>query len=140
FSINLAASLALIGKKVVLLELDLRAPSMSRQLGKAPGLGVSDYLAGGSKKIGLEDVVRPFNAVPGLYIVAAGSLPPNPSELMTSPNLANMINALKASFDYIIIDTAPVGKVSDAFSIASLVDSTIFLTRFNYTRKAQLEL
>lgn len=140
FSINLAASLALIGKRVVLLELDLRAPSMSRQLGKAPGLGVSDYLAGGSKKISLEDVVRPLSAVPGFYVVSSGSLPPNPAELMTSPNLANMIHALKASFDFIIIDTAPVGKVADSFSLASLVDSTIFLTRFNYTQKAQLEL
>lgn len=140
FSINLAASLALIGKKVVLVELDLRVPSMSRQLGKAPGLGISDYLAGGSKKVALEDVVRPQAGVPGLYIVSSGSLPPNPAELMTSPNLASMINSLKASFDYVIIDTAPIGKVADAFSLSGLVDSTIYMTRYNYTQKAHLEL
>lgn len=139
FSINLAASLTLIGKKVALLELDLRMPSMLKQLGIAPGIGISDYLVA-SDKVAIEDVIRPHNTVPGLFIASAGSLPPNPAELMMSHNLAHLINELKAGFDYVIIDTAPVGKVADAFSLNSLIDSTIYVVRYNYTAKSQLEL
>jgi capsular exopolysaccharide synthesis family protein len=139
FCINLAASLTLIGKKVVLLELDLRMPSLSKQLDVVPGIGISDYLVA-NDKVQIEDILRPHNTVPGLFYATSGSLPPNPAELMMSHNLAHFINELKASFDYIIIDTAPVGKVSDAFSIGSLVDSTIYVVRSNYTNKNHLEL
>ena len=139
FSINLAASLTLIGKRVALIELDLRMPSLSKQLGRAPGIGVSDYLVG-NKKLSMEDIIRPHNGVPGLYVASSGSLPPNTAELMASPNLANFINSLKASFDYVIIDTAPVGKVADALSLAGVVDSTVYIVRSNYTHKAQLDI
>ncbi|MBC8033011.1 MAG: polysaccharide biosynthesis tyrosine autokinase, partial [Chitinophagaceae bacterium] len=139
FSINLAASLTLIGKKVALLELDLRMPSMSKQLGITPGIGISDYLVA-TDKVAIEDVIRPHATVPGLFIASSGSLPPNPAELMMSHNLAHLISELKISFDYIIIDTAPVGKVADAFSLSSLIDSTIYVVRYNYTEKSQLDL
>jgi capsular exopolysaccharide synthesis family protein len=139
FCINLAASLTLIGKKVVLLELDLRMPSLSKQLDVVPGLGISDYLVA-SDKVQIEDILRPFNPVPGLFYASSGSLPPNPAELMMSHNLAHFVNELKASFDYIIIDTPPVGKVSDAFSLSSLIDSTIYMVRYNYTQKNHLDL
>lgn len=139
FSINLAASLTLVGKKVALLELDLRMPSLSKQIGRAPGQGISDYLVG-AKKISIEDIIRPHSGVPGLYVASAGSLPPNPAELMTSPNLAYLVNSLRASFDYVIIDTAPVGKVADALSLGGIIDSTIYLVRANYTPKDSLEI
>ena len=139
FCINLAASLTMFGKKVVLLELDLRMPSLAKQLDVAPGIGISDYLVA-SDKVQIEDILRPHNTVPGLFYATSGSLPPNPAELMMSHNLAHFINELKASFDYIIIDTAPIGKVSDAFSIGSLIDSTIYVVRYNYTHKAHLDL
>jgi capsular exopolysaccharide synthesis family protein len=139
FCINLAASLTLIGKKVVLLELDLRMPSLSKQLDVVPGIGISDYLVA-TDKVQIEDILRPHATVPGLFYASSGSLPPNPAELMMSHNLAHFINELKASFDYIIIDTAPVGKVSDAFSLSSLIDSTIYLVRYNYTHKSNLDL
>lgn len=139
FSINIAASLTLIGKKVALLELDLRMPSLFKQLRIIPGIGISDYLVA-TDKVSIEDILRPHESVPGLFIASSGSLPPNPAELMSSDNLAQLINKLKASFDYIIIDTAPVGKVADAFSLSPLVDSTIYIVRYNYTSKNQLEL
>ena len=139
FCINLAASLTLIGKKVVLLELDLRMPSLSKQLEVVPGIGISDYLVA-SDKVQIEDILRPHSTVPGLFYASSGSLPPNPAELMMSHNLAHFINELKASFDYIIIDTAPIGKVSDAFSLSSLIDSTIYMVRYNYTHKSHLDL
>jgi len=139
FSINLAASLTLIGKKVALLELDLRMPSLFKQLEIPPGIGISDFLVA-SDKIAIEDILRPHNNVPGLYMACSGSLPPNPAELMMSPNLGYFINELRKSFDFIIIDTAPIGKVADAFSLSSMIDSTIYLVRYNYTPKSMLEL
>jgi Mrp family chromosome partitioning ATPase len=114
-------------------------PSLLKQLGISPGTGISDYLVA-TDKLSIEDILRPHQSVPGLFIASSGSLPPNPAELMSSDNLAQFINKLKASFDYIIIDTAPVGKVADAFSLSSQVDSTIYIVRYNYTTKNQLEL
>ena len=131
--------LTLIGKKVALLELDLRMPSLSKQLGVPPGAGISDYLVA-PDKVSIEDIIRPHRTVPRLFIASSGSLPPNPAELMMSHNLAHLISELKVSFDYIIIDTAPIGKVADAYSLSSLIDSTIYIVRYNYTTKDQLEL
>lgn len=139
FCINLAASLTLIGKKVALLELDLRMPSLSKQLGVPPGAGISDYLVA-PDKVSIEDIIRPHRTVPRLFIASSGSLPPNPAELMMSHNLAHLISELKVSFDYIIIDTAPIGKVADAYSLSSLIDSTIYIVRYNYTTKDQIDL
>ena len=76
----------------------------------------------------------------GSCIALSGSIPPNPSELMTSKNLANFIFELREKFDYVIIDTPPVGKVADAFSLNPVVDSTIYIMRYNYTTKEQIEL
>ncbi len=139
FSINLGASLALMGKTVVILEMDLRRPSMARQLGIKPGLGITNYLIG-MEKYSLEDIIKQHKTVRGLFIALSGSIPPNPSELMTSKNLANLIRELREKFDYVIVDTPPVGKVADAFSLNSVVDSTIYIMRLNYTTKAQVEL
>ena len=139
FCINLAASLTLIGKKVVLLELDLRRPSMMKQLNLTREKGISDFLVA-SDKVFIEDIIKPYSAVPGLYVASCGSIPPNPAELMMSDNLAHLISELRESFDYVIIDTAPVGMVADAFSLSSIVDSTIYLVRYNFTSKANLEL
>jgi capsular exopolysaccharide synthesis family protein len=139
FSINLAASLALIGKTVVLLELDLRRPSMAKQLGVKPSLGITNYLIA-ADKYSLEDIIKQHKTVRGLFIALSGSIPPNPSELMTSKNLSNFILELKEKFDYVVIDTPPVGQVADAFSLSSVVDSSIYLVRYNYTTRAHVEL
>jgi len=139
FCINLASSLTLIGKKVVLLELDLRRPSLMKQLDLVREKGISDFLVA-SDKVFIEDIIKPYGPVPGLYIANCGSIPPNPAELMMSENLAHLISELRASFDYVIVDTAPVGMVADAFSLSSITDSTIYLVRYNYTAKPNLEL
>jgi Mrp family chromosome partitioning ATPase len=112
---------------------------MFKQLEMAPGTGISDYLVA-TDKIAIEDIIKPHENVPGLYLASCGSIPPNPAELMMSENLAHLIRQLRASFDYIIIDTAPVGKVADAFSLSALVDSTLYIVRYNYTTKSQLDL
>jgi capsular exopolysaccharide synthesis family protein len=128
-----------MGKTVVILELDLRRPTMARQLGIKPGVGITNYLIS-SDKYSMEDIIKQHKAVRGLFVALSGSIPPNPSELMTSKNLLDFVRDLREKFDYVIIDTPPVGKVADAFSLNSVVDSTIYLMRFNYTTKAQVEL
>ncbi|WP_018479261.1 GumC family protein [Pontibacter roseus] len=138
FTINLGATLALTGKKVVLLELDLRNPKLFKNIGMNSSFGISDYLV--SDSILIDDIVLPVENTEGLFVVSAGSIPPNPAELMMSVKLAQFIDNLKASFDYIIIDTAPVGQVADAFCLSPLIDSTIFIIRYNYTHKEQLAI
>jgi capsular exopolysaccharide synthesis family protein len=139
FTINLGASLTLLGKKVVLLELDLRRPSLLKQLGMKSRGGITDYLVN-PEKFAIEDIIKPHHTVRGLYMASAGSIPPNPAELMMSSSLAYLINVLKESFDYILLDTPPVGQVADAFSLSSHIDSTIYLVRHNFTPKSMIEL
>jgi capsular exopolysaccharide synthesis family protein len=139
FTINLAASLTLIGKKVVILELDLRKPSLLKQLGIKSRGGITDYLVN-PEKFAIEDIIKPHQHIRGLYMASAGSIPPNPAELMLSPNLSYLVNVLKESFDYILLDTPPVGQVADAFSLSPLIDSTIYLLRHNYTPKSMIEI
>ncbi|SFH06396.1 GumC family protein [Pontibacter chinhatensis] len=138
FSVNLGATMALTGKKVMLLELDLRSPNLCSYLGLPHGLGISDYLV--SDSIILDDIVMASEENEGLFVIGAGSIPPNPAELMMSSKLGHMIDNLKESFDYIIIDTAPVGQVADAFCLSSLIDSTIYVIRYNYTYKEQIAI
>ena len=138
FSINLAASLALTGKKVVVMELDFRAPDLMQEIGVRESTGISDYLL--SDDVSIVDIITPADKVQNLFVAGSGSLPLYPAELMTSPKLAYLINELKVSFDYIVIDTAPIGQVADAFSLGPLTDTTIYLMRYNYTLKGQVEL
>ncbi|MEJ8800537.1 GumC family protein [Pontibacter sp. H249] len=138
FSINLGASLVLTGKKVVLLELDMRKPKLTKDLRMAEGLGISDYLI--ANDVAISDIIKPYEDMPGLYVISSGPIPPDPTELMMSPKLTHLISELKASFDYIIIDTAPVGLVADAFSLSPLIDSTIYVVRQDYTYKKQIAI
>ena len=138
FSINLAASLAITGKRVILLDLDLRNPSIAKKLVLTDGPGITNYLV--SDNVSIHDVIRQSIGMPDLYIITAGALPPNPAELMMSAKFADLIQELKESFDYIVIDTPPVGQVADAFTISSLIDYTIYLVRYNYTYKAWLTI
>jgi len=139
FSINLGASLTLLGKRVVLLELDLRKPTLMKQAGMKGRTGITDYIVA-PDKIAIEDIVKPHNTVRGLYLASSGSIPPNPAELMLSPNLSYLVNVLKESFDYILLDTPPVGQVADAYSLNHMVDSTIYIIRHNYTPKSMVEI
>ncbi|MBO0357498.1 polysaccharide biosynthesis tyrosine autokinase [Hymenobacter sp. BT186] len=138
FSINLAASLAITGKRVVLLDLDLRNPTVAKKLHFGEGPGITDYLV--SDTVSIEDIIQFPQEAPDLSVISAGSLPPNPAELMMSTKFTHLLTELKASFDYIIIDTPPVGQVADAFTISSLIDYTIYLVRYNYTQKAWLTI
>lgn len=131
FSINLSNSLVLVGKKVVLIDLDLRKPSLAHELGIQAEPGVTDYLA--SDRLSIEDIIQVSPSTPDLFTISAGSIPPNPAELLSSSKLAFLINELRGSFDHIIIDTPPIGLVADAFSINAMADSAICVVRYNYT-------
>jgi len=138
FSINFASSLVLTGKKVVLLELDLRNSDLSHVLDISPGLGITDYL--NSDDVYITDIISESEKVPGLHVISSGPVPVNPSELMMSAKLSHLLTELKTSFDYIILDTAPIGKVADVFSLSALIDSSIYLVRCNYTYKRMINI
>jgi tyrosine-protein kinase Etk/Wzc len=138
FSINLGASLALAGKKVVLLGFDLRKPQLMQQLNLPDyNFGISTYLK--DQDTNPEEILIPTGVVEGLDIIGSGPIPENPTELMISNRVNELITRLKEKYQYIIIDTPPVGLVADALSLCSLVDSTIYLIRYNYSNKKQIE-
>lgn len=138
FSINLGLSLAATGKKVVILGFDLRKPRLLQELGLTSDLGISDYLI--LPSVSVDDIILPLEIVGNVFVAGSGQIPPNPGELMVGPRVETLLGVLKQNFDYIIIDTAPVGQVADAFAFAPYIDSTIYLTRRNYTLKNQLNI
>lgn len=138
-SINLAATLALTGKKVVIVGFDLRKPRLMQDMGlSAASLGVSNYLI--SDNLSLDDIIVSSQVSPNLRVIGSGSVPPNPGELMLSSKIETLINELKERFEYIVIDSSPVGQISDSFTLAPYIDSTIYVVRYNYTFKSQLEI
>lgn len=137
-SINLSMSLALTKKKVILVGLDIRKPMLGEYMHIPKNTGATLFLSDSSYK--LEDIIVPSGFHPSLDVIPAGPIPPNPSELLMSDRLEELINALKEKYDYIIIDSAPVGVVSDTFLINRVIDNAIYVSRQNYTPKDVTEL
>jgi tyrosine-protein kinase Etk/Wzc len=137
--VNMAVSLSLTGKKVALLEFDLRKPKVSRMLEITQEPGISNYLAGLAK---LEDIIIDMKdrEIPGLYILPAGTIPPNPTELMLNGKLDELMEYLKKTFDYVVIDSPPVGLVTDAKILNKYANATLYMVRHNYTPKHYLNL
>src|SRR5690606_19553835 len=100
---NIAASLVLTGKKVVVLEFDLRRPGLLKSVGLTSNYGISNYLI--SENPSVDDALIALDTMPGLYLVGAGPIPPNPSEMMIHHRVETLINELKTMFDYVVIDT-----------------------------------
>ena len=136
-SINLSNSLVLVGKKVVLLDLDLRKPALARELALRAEPGITDYLV--SDRLSIADILQTSASSPGLSVISAGSVPPNPAELLASPKLAFLLHELAEQFDHILIDTPPIGLVADAFGLAPLANSTICVVRYNYTQREHVK-
>lgn len=136
FSLNLGATLVLTGKRVVVLEMDLRQPALLQMLQMNSSLGITDYIT--SARTAIDELLHPVDQMPDLFVIGAGQPVANPAELMMSPKMGYLLHELRESFDYVIIDTAPVGKVADAFSLRSYVDQTIYMVRSGYTFKKQL--
>jgi capsular exopolysaccharide synthesis family protein len=138
FTINLAASLSLIkNKKVVVVGLDIRNPKLTEYLAVKGNKGVTSYLS--SEDYTPEDIIINIDHVfKGLSFIPSGPVPPNPSELLLSERLPLLFDYLRDNFDYVLVDTAPVGMVSDTFTLAPLSDATLYLFRANYTNKSHL--
>lgn len=131
-STNLTASIALLNKRVVLVGMDIRRPQLANYLGIASTPGLTQYLSDHSMTIA--DIVRPYEPIPGMDVIVAGPVPPNPGEMMTSSRLAQLVEELRREYDYVVLDTAPVGLVSDSFQVSPLVDATVFVVRVKKTR------
>lgn len=140
FTVNLALSFALIkNKKVALVGLDIRNPKLSEYLSISRKDGMTMYLASDDMKPE-EIVIHRPDLHPNVYVVPAGPIPPNPAELLLNDRLEEMFAYLRENFDYIIVDTAPVGMVSDTFCLDRVSDTTVYLFRANYTNKSYLKL
>lgn len=135
-SINLAAVTALLGKKVLLIGLDLRKPRIHKILGINNNEGMSTYL---SSNCEYEDVIME-TSINNLYYASSGPVPPNPAELIDDERMIIFIERAKKEFDYIIIDTPPIAVVSDTLLISRFVDINIFVVRQRYSSKNTLEL
>ncbi|QHV95288.1 GumC family protein [Spirosoma endbachense] len=134
-ALNLAASLALLDKKVVILGLDLRKPKIQGYLKISNKTGISSYLIG---RLGIADIIQSTD-IDNLFVIPSGPTPPNPSELIANGRVKLMIEGLRHSFDYIIIDTPPVGLVTDATLLATLADVCFYVVRYKTTAKLHLK-
>ena len=130
-SLNLSSSIASVGYKTVLIDCDLRRPTLHIKLKEDNSKGLSNFM---TKKASAEEIIR-NTAITNLDFISAGPVIPNPSELMESGVLDNLISHLKTKYDYIVIDTTPVGIVADAILLMKYASKVLMVIRNNYTRK-----
>lgn len=137
-SINLGNVLAISGKKVLLMELDLRKPSLSSKFGIDNQFGFTNYV--NDAKVGVKDIIRPLAVHDNMFIISSGDIPTNPAEMLLSDRAGSLIEQLRGMFDYIIVDAPPVGVVTDAQLLGDYADFCLYVVRHAYTEKAQLEI
>ena len=138
-SANLAISLSLLGKKVVIVGLDIRKPGLNTVFNiPKKDHGITQFLT--NPAINLMDLVQPSDINKNLFILPGGTVPPNPTELLARDGLEKAVETLKKSFDYVILDTAPVGMVTDTLLIGRVADLSVYVCRADYTRKAEFSL
>ena len=138
-SANLAISLSLLGKKVVIVGLDIRKPGLNKVFNiPKKEHGITQFLT--NPAINLMDLVQPSDINKNLYILPGGTVPPNPTELLARDGLEKAVETLKQNFDYVILDTAPVGMVTDTLLIGRVADLSVYVCRADYTRKAEFTL
>ena len=138
---NLAMSVALLGKKVLLMGLDIRRPRLAEMFGfNKHDEGITSYLAADEKDTDILDrAIRPSGIEENLDILLAGIVPPNPAELLARPNMDKAIEYLSTKYDYIILDTAPVALVTDSMIISRVADVVAYVARLAYTQKADIK-
>ncbi len=130
-SMNIATVFAMSEKRTIILGLDLRKPKLFDDFNISNDIGVVNYLIGQKS---LDEVIQK-SKIPFLDVITSGPVPPNPSELIMSEQMKQMIEELKSKYDYIILDTPPVGLVIDAVELSSYSDVTLYVTRQNFTKK-----
>jgi capsular exopolysaccharide synthesis family protein len=136
---NLGMAMAIAGKKTVIVDLDLRKPQQQKlnKINKE-GKGVVHYIEDPSLKAA--DLVHVSNDSSDLHIISCGTIPPNPGELILSDRIPALLEELKQQYDFVIIDTPPVGMVSDPLQLSELAEATMFVVRTKYTSKSQLKI
>ena len=139
---NLAVSFALLGKKVIIVGLDIRKPRLAELFeinnhhnGITPLLTMEE-----PKWSDIAEQILPSGVNKNLDLLMAGPIPPNPAELMARPSLETIFNVLREKYDYILVDTAPVGLVTDTLQVGRVADATIYMCRADYTAKSSFEL
>ncbi|MCM1337435.1 MAG: polysaccharide biosynthesis tyrosine autokinase [Candidatus Amulumruptor caecigallinarius] len=130
-SVNLAYTIAFNDKKTLLLGADIRKPRLPEYLGIRPRFGLTEYLS--NSELSLSQITTKAPGCQNLDVITAGPIPPNPAELLDSPKFKAMLTELRKQYDVIVIDSAPVGMVSDTFTIAPLADITLYVCRAEYT-------
>jgi capsular exopolysaccharide synthesis family protein len=133
---NLALTLSLSKKKVVLLDFDLNNPTLNQKLKIENQKGIAEYLEG---EVELSDIIVPTDINDNLFMITTGALPDNPTELIMNGRVEELLNQLDEMFDYIIIDTAPVMPVTDAYILAPYCNATLYVVRHGYTPKVFVE-
>lgn len=137
-SANLAYSMAQLDKKVLLIDCDMRRPSIAEKLSIGKANGLSSYLSGQAK---LDELIQQYKATETdrpFDVLSAGRTPPNPGELLSSERMSKMLNGLRDRYDYIILDFPPVGEVSDAMAVANQIDGMLIVVRQNYCNRIVL--
>ena len=134
---NLGAVMALAGKKTIILEFDIRKPKILSGLGIAKRPGITNFIV---NKTPVEELILPVPDSDNLYVLGCGPVPPNPAELLLEPGVEDLFSYLKQEFDIILVDTAPVGMVSDAMTLSKFADCTLYLVRQGHTFKKQVGL
>ncbi|MCC6463345.1 MAG: polysaccharide biosynthesis tyrosine autokinase [Saprospiraceae bacterium] len=138
-AINLGMTMALAGKKVLIIELDLRKPKQEQYTGvERSDDGLVNYLISGNMKP--YQVIRNTGLHARLDLISSGAIPPNPGELILSARLRELVDKMRDEYDFIILDAPPVGRVADALQMKDLAEATMYVVRTNYTRKGQLEI
>ncbi|MBQ3074848.1 MAG: CpsD/CapB family tyrosine-protein kinase [Clostridia bacterium] len=133
-SANIAFSIARCNKKVLLMDLDLRNPHIHRILKKSNTPGLTNYLSGFNS---LEEVIHK-DVFPGLDVICAGTISPNPAEMIASEGTSALINSLKEQYDFIILDTPPITLVSDALSVVPVTDGIVLVVRPKFTDRKEV--
>ena len=138
-SANLAISLSLLGKKVVIVGLDIRKPGLNKVFNlPKKEYGITQFLT--NSTVNLMDLVHHSDINKNLYILPGGTVPPNPTELLARDGLEKAVEILRKNFDYVILDTAPVGMVNDTLLIGCVADLSVYVCRADYTRKTEFTL
>jgi len=134
---NMGAVLALAGKKTIVIEFDIRKPKIFSGLGLSKKQGVTNYILG---KTDIEDLPIQVPGLDNFFVLSCGPVPPNPAELLLEQKVTDLFNYLKQNFDVILIDTAPVGMVSDALTLSKFADCSLYIVRQGHTYKKQIGL
>jgi len=135
-SLSLAIHFAQAGKQTLLIDADLRNPSLHRNLGLDNNAGLTNYLAGAAKPV---DIARAISQIPHLFVIPSGPLPPNPAELLSTPKMVSLLTNASEKFDQVILDCPPVLGLADALILGNMSGGTLLVVEAGSTRRGHVQ-